>query len=339
MFSFFLSLFRTKAATPEPEAQAKPESDPESDVDIDNEGCVAPDNDPEQPMGDSSKVPTDEERDQASELRSLAVTHYSEQRYEDAVADYEKAILLNPTNSLFYAKRGQAYLKLNKPNACIRDCNRALELNCDSAAAYKFRGRANRLLGNWEAAAKDLRQACNIDFDEEADEWLREVQPNAKKLAAHKIKQDRKKAERADRERQERVRRAKEANKRASEEQQQQQETGNGGASAGESDAFSQSDLLNAFKDPEVAAAFQDIMSNPANVVKYQSNPKIMKIISKVGSAMGGAMPGGGMPTGMPGGFPGFGSAGGFPNFTTPPPHSPNPNPKPSADFQDDGLD
>ena len=35
-----------------------------------------------------------------------------------------------------------------------------------------------RLLGHWEAAAKDLRTACKLDFDEQADEWLREVTPN-----------------------------------------------------------------------------------------------------------------------------------------------------------------
>lgn len=309
-------------------------------------------------MGDSSKIPSEEEIEKAGEHRSVAAGHFSERRFEEAIAGYEQAILANPTNALFYAKRGQAYVKLNKPNACIRDCNRALELNCDSAAAYKFRGRAHRLLGNWQSAAADLRQACKIDFDEEADEWLREVQPNAKKLEAHKVKQERKKAERDLNERKERARRAAEANKKAAEEQQRQQSTndnpfgaffGAAGAGAGAADAsgdasgFSQQDLLDAFKDPEVSAAFQDIMSNPANVVKYQSNPKIMNIITKVGSAMGGGMPGmgGGMPGmggGMPGGFPGMFPPGGasFPSFQTPPPHPPK---GPSTDFQDDGLD
>jgi len=330
---------KPESAPKEPEV----ESDPESDIDIDNEGCVEPDNDPPQSMGDPTKTPTEEELDQASALRSEAASHFSDQRYEEAVATYEKAINLNPINALFHAKRGQAYLKLNKPNACIRDCNRALELNCDSAAAYKYRGRAHRLLGNWELAAKDLRQACNIDFDEEADEWLREVQPNAKKLQAHKVKQDRKKAEKAERERLERIRRAQEANKKAAEEQKRQQEHTFDQEEDG-NDNFSQADLLNAFKDPEVASAFQDIMSNPANVVKYQSNPKIMKIITKVGSAMGkggagAGFPGAGFPgAGFPGaGFPGAGSSasnGGFPNFTTPPPSNPS-----KPDLHDDGLD
>lgn len=275
----------------EPEPEPVIESDPESDVELDNEGVVEPDNDPEQPMGDHTKTPSEEEREQASEFRSEAAAHYSEQRYEEAIASYEKAILANPTNALFHAKRGQAYLKLKKPNACIRDCNRALELNPDSAAAYKFRGRgknqslfilffiiifqylfqiflaiAHRLLGHWEEAAKDLRQACKLDFDEEADEWLREVTPNAKKLEAHKIKQERKKAEKDERERRERVRRAQEANKRAAEEQQRQQQQQHQqnpfeGAGAGDNESFDQADLLNAFKDPEVAAAFQDIVS------------------------------------------------------------------------------
>lgn len=35
-----------------------------------------------------------------------------------------------------------------------------------------------RLLGNWLDAAKDLRLACRLDFDDDADEWLKEVQPN-----------------------------------------------------------------------------------------------------------------------------------------------------------------
>ena len=35
-------------------------------------------------------------------------------------------------------------------------------------------------------------------------------------------------------------------------------------------------------QDPEVAAAFQDISTNPANISKYQSNPKIQKLIKKM---------------------------------------------------------
>ena len=39
-----------------------------------------------------------------------------------------------------------------------------------------------RLLGHFVEAAKDLRTACKIDFDEVADEWLKEVTPNVSTL-------------------------------------------------------------------------------------------------------------------------------------------------------------
>ena len=35
-----------------------------------------------------------------------------------------------------------------------------------------------RLLGHFVEAARDLRLACKLDFDEVADEWLKEVTPN-----------------------------------------------------------------------------------------------------------------------------------------------------------------
>ena len=37
-----------------------------------------------------------------------------------------------------------AYVKLQKPNAALRDANKAIEINPDSAIAYKWKGRANR---------------------------------------------------------------------------------------------------------------------------------------------------------------------------------------------------
>ena len=39
-----------------------------------------------------------------------------------------------------------------------------------------------RLLGHFVEAAKDLRLACKLDFDEVADEWLKEVTPNVSRI-------------------------------------------------------------------------------------------------------------------------------------------------------------
>jgi suppressor of tumorigenicity protein 13 len=69
-------------------------------------------------------------------------------------------------------------------------------------------------------------------------------------------------------------------------------------------------------QDPEVAAAFRDISSNPANMMKYQNNPKISAVIKKLATTFGGGMPGGfggGFPGGFPDGFPPSGGTGGAP--------------------------
>lgn len=234
----------------EPERNEDIESEPESDLEIDNEGCIEPDVlEPDENIGDILKEATEEEIESADEKRREAMAQLSEGNAEKAVELFTEAIKLNPT-ALLYAKRGQAYLKLQKPNACIRDCTKALELNPDSAAAYKFRGRAYRLIGEWEKAAKDLRQACNIDFDEQTDEWLKEVTPNAKKIEQHRLKQERKKLEKEERARQERIRKAREAHAKA-------QSATADNASAGEMPKSDMGDFYKLLQDPEVMAAFQ----------------------------------------------------------------------------------
>lgn len=223
-------------------------------------------------MGDSNKTPTEEEIDQASDLRSQAAAAYSEQKFVQAIELYTKAIELNPGNALFYAKRGQAFLKLKKPNACIRDCDKALELNCDSAAAYKFRGRAHRLLGNWEKSANDLRQACKLDFDEETDEWLREVTPNAKKLEQHRIKQERKRAERESKKAQHSARSHAKERKQQQQQQQQPQEERSA------NDIRLDPEFLAYLKDKEMQQMLLDITMSPQNIEKYKNHPKFAKI-------------------------------------------------------------
>ncbi|RRT81379.1 hypothetical protein B296_00015822 [Ensete ventricosum] len=41
-------------------------------------------------------------------------------------------------------------------------------------------------------------------------------------------------------------------------------------------------ELMAAFSDPEIMAALQDVMKNPANFAKHQSNPKVAPVIAKM---------------------------------------------------------
>ena len=72
-------------------------------------------------------------------------------------------------------------MKLQKPNAAIRDCDEAIKINPDSAQGYKWRGKAHCLLGSWEAAAKDLQMSCRLDYDDDANAALKEIKSKVTK--------------------------------------------------------------------------------------------------------------------------------------------------------------
>lgn len=59
------------------------------------------------------------------------------------------------------------------------------------------------------------------------------------------------------------------------------------GGMAGLAGLFQDPELMEAFQDPEVAAAFQDISTNPANISKYQNNPKVQNLMKKMMSNFG----------------------------------------------------
>uniref|UniRef100_A0A673MJZ9 STI1 domain-containing protein n=1 Tax=Sinocyclocheilus rhinocerous TaxID=307959 RepID=A0A673MJZ9_9TELE len=278
---------------------------------IDNEGVIEPDTDDPQEMGDYENLEvTDEMMDQANEKKIEAIGALGDGDLQKALDLFTEAIKLNPTLAILYAKRASVYVKMQKPNAAIRDCDRAISINPDSAQPYKWRGKAHKLLGLWEEAAGDLAMACKLDYDEEASAMLKEVQPKANKIIEHRRKYERKREERELRARQERVKKAREEHERAQREEEARQQAGGarggfpgspGGAGfpggappfgmPGLNELFNDPEVLMAMQDPEVMAAFQDVAQNPANISKYQGNPKIMALINKLSSKFGGQQP------------------------------------------------
>ncbi|XP_057648671.1 hsc70-interacting protein isoform X2 [Chionomys nivalis] len=190
-------------------------SSEESDLEIDNEGVIEPDTDNPQEMGDENAEITEEMMDQANEKKGAAIEALNDGELQKAIDLFTDAIKLNPRLAILYAKRASVFVKLQKPNAAIRDCDRAIEINPDSAQPYKWRGKAHRLLGHWEEAAHDLALACKLDYDEDASAMLKEVQPRAQKIAEHRRKYERKREEREIKERIERVKKAREEHERA----------------------------------------------------------------------------------------------------------------------------
>ncbi|CAL8266883.1 unnamed protein product [Gadus morhua 'NCC'] len=292
-------------------AQEEAISEDESDIEIDNEGVIEPDTDEPQEMGDFENLEvTEEMMEQANDKKMEAINALGEGDLPKALELFTDAIKLNPCVAILYAKRASVFIQMKKPNAAKRDCDRAITINPDSAQPYKWRGKANKLLGNWEEAAKDLATACKLDYDEDASALLKEVQPKATKIIEHRRKYERKREEKEIKDKKERIKKAKEEHERArrgrmpgrrlEEEEPEDSQGSQGPEVSQEGPEVSQEgpevsqegpevsqEVLNAMKDQDVMDAFQDVAQNPANISKYQGNPKIMALITKLSAKFG----------------------------------------------------
>jgi len=292
---------KSESATEKPSSHYEEQEEDEPEIpkpELDESG-VLEDKSDDQPlaMGDTSKQVSDEDLEKANEYRDMAMAAFSDGDYAKALEYFTKAIELNPGSAILHAKRANTLLKLSKLTAAIRDCDEAISVNPDSAQGYKFRGRAHRLLGHWIEAHQDLAMACKLDYDDTANEWLKEVEPNAKKLQEYNRAKERRIEEKGLRERRERVKKAQEANRKVAEES-AASETANEGEE-GDSDAAGGFPFAEMFQDdpemvqmlkedPSLLMKVLEIMQNPADMMKHMGDPAIRKLITKLGAKMGG---------------------------------------------------
>ena len=81
----------------------------------------------------------------------------SQNKIEEAISDYEKAIEIVPLAPDAYLNRGIAYERLKKWSEAIADYNQVIELDPKDPVAYNNRGNAEGGLGKWEKATEDYK--------------------------------------------------------------------------------------------------------------------------------------------------------------------------------------
>lgn len=85
--------------------------------------------------------------------------------YDEAIADYSKAIELNSKESTIFLSRGIAYYNKKYFNQAISDFDKVIELTPDESMAYYNRGSALEKIGNFEKALADYKKASELDSD------------------------------------------------------------------------------------------------------------------------------------------------------------------------------
>ena len=91
--------------------------------------------------------------------------HVHEQvgKLEAAVADYNKAIELIPTDTVLYDNRGLLYSKLGEYDLALKDCNRSIELKPDHAASYFRRAAIYQKMQRFQLAVDDTTKGIELD--------------------------------------------------------------------------------------------------------------------------------------------------------------------------------
>ncbi|MDJ0551834.1 MAG: tetratricopeptide repeat protein, partial [Microcystis sp. M49637_WE12] len=89
--------------------------------------------------------------------------YINQQKYELALADYNKAILLNPNLAGAYYNRGVLYRLQEKYDLALADWNKAIEINPNFAEAYVNRGALYYDLQKYELALADWNKAIKIN--------------------------------------------------------------------------------------------------------------------------------------------------------------------------------
>lgn len=100
-------------------------------------------------------------------------TYFLMKRYSEALADFNRAVELKPNNVWAIAHRGVTYERIERYEETLADLNRVLELKPDYPWAIAYRCRAYEMMGRYEQALQEFDRAIALD-DTIIKDWVTE---------------------------------------------------------------------------------------------------------------------------------------------------------------------
>ena len=107
-------------------------------------------------------------KDKVATYYNRGVAYSNTGKYTQAIADFDKAIELNPLQSVFYWSRGRIYRLLGDNDRAIVDFNKTIELKPDEALAYYERGIAYANKAQFCEAIADFDKATELNPNDAA---------------------------------------------------------------------------------------------------------------------------------------------------------------------------
>ncbi|CAG9855312.1 unnamed protein product [Phyllotreta striolata] len=108
-------------------------------------------------------VVTEEQMKEAEACKNNGNIHMKNASYIEALAEYSKAITLNPNNAVYYCNRAAAFSRLEKHFEAISDCKEAIKLDPSYGKAYGRLGIAYSNLNKYDDACQAYKNALKYD--------------------------------------------------------------------------------------------------------------------------------------------------------------------------------
>jgi basic membrane protein A len=114
------------------------------------------------PTNTPTPTPAEHDEQEAVEHLNRGINHQEQGQQDLAIADFDRAIELEPGLAEAYGNRGRAYAEMGDYDRAIADLNRTIELQPDLAEAYFNRGVAYWHKGDYDRAIADYDRAIEL---------------------------------------------------------------------------------------------------------------------------------------------------------------------------------
>ncbi len=84
-------------------------------------------------------------------------------RFEEAIAEFNEAIRINPKLEWAYVSRAFSYSEMGQYDRALQDCDQAIRLDPELENAYILRASAYSEMGEFDKALQDFDQAIRLD--------------------------------------------------------------------------------------------------------------------------------------------------------------------------------
>ena len=94
---------------------------------------------------------------------SLGALHQNNKNYEGVITNYGEAIRLDSSNELLYEEIGTAKRELGDHKGAIIDFKKAININPRNARTYFYSGQSKHFLGDFKGAVNDFSKAIDLN--------------------------------------------------------------------------------------------------------------------------------------------------------------------------------